>query len=104
MKRRLLLSVAAGILIPSLAAFAGAYLVGDLEGHRWLVRVFAYVVAWPLILLRPFFPEDNDVSQTSTFMRVMLYFSALFLDFLMYFLLTYALLWWRAKRGHRVFK
>jgi hypothetical protein len=98
MRRRLILSIALGILIPITVAFAGAYLAGDSPENRWLVQGFAWIVAWPLSLLGQFFPEDNDTSQTGAHLRIALYLAALFLDVLVYSLLIYGILWWRSKR------
>jgi hypothetical protein len=98
MKRRLILSVVLGILLPILVAIAGAYLVGDSPENSWLVQAFTWVIAWPLFFLRQFFPKDDDTSQTAAHIRIMLYLTAIFLSVLVYSLLTYTVLWWRSKR------
>jgi hypothetical protein len=98
--RRLLLSIAGGVLIPILI-FGGA-LLGALVAHlwhiTWLGESFLWLIGWPLALLKPLTPSSEDTSSTAAHIRLAVYLATPILDFLAYSLLTYTVLWWRAKQ------
>jgi formate/nitrite transporter FocA (FNT family) len=95
--KRLLLSIAGGVLIPILA-FGGAVLIGESPNLRWLSRAFVWAFGWPLALLKPLMPNSENASHIAALTRLALYLATPVLDVPVYSLLTYILLSWRAKQ------
>jgi hypothetical protein len=98
--RRLLASLAGGVLI-SLLALGGAFL-GSLVFYLWHVKsaleFFVWLIAWPLAVLKPVTPNSEDPSREAANLRFAILIAVPVLDVLAYSLLTYIVLWWRDNR------
>jgi hypothetical protein len=90
-------SIAGGLLILTLA-IGGAVLTGDSIDSRWLAESFVWIIAWPMALFRPLYPNSEDASNMARVVRLILDTASPLLVFLTYSSFIYAILWWRAKR------
>ena len=101
--RRLLMSLAAGVLIP-LLALAGSFL-GAVLAYRWHVewfgKAFLWLIAWPLALLKPITPNSEEASRQASNVRLAILIAVPVLDVVAYSLLAYLILWWRDIRNQR---
>jgi hypothetical protein len=99
--KRLLASLAAGVLIP-LLALAGSF-VGAALAYKWHIewfgKAFLWLIAWPLALLKPITPNSENTSREAANLRLAILISVPVLDVLAYSLLTYLVLWWLGKRS-----
>jgi len=98
-KRRLLLSLAGGVLLPLLAligAFLGAALA-DLWKIEWVGKAFLWMIGWPLQVLHPVTPNSEDTSVTARNIRMAVLIAVPILDMLAYSVLTYLFLCWLGK-------
>ncbi len=97
--KRILLSFIGGISITFLLAVIPYFLV-ELLKLQWLESVTEIMVladVWPVILTRLIFPQPHDVllfDIRDTALRV-----ALIIDVMVYSLLIFIMLRWRAKRA-----
>jgi hypothetical protein len=96
-KQRIKRAIAGGLLIPALA-IGGALLTGDSSESRSVAEAFVWAIAWPMHLLRSFYPDSEDASNTARMVRLSLDLLTPLLVFLAYSSLTYAVLWWREKQ------
>jgi hypothetical protein len=105
MKRRLLLSLAGGILIPLVLGVSSVFLMDVVYaqwGITWLDWVawgFLLLVGWPLILVGPFLPASDSLDPNAPAIRSALFIVGLLLDIFAYSLLTYLILRYRSGRG-----
>jgi cation transport ATPase len=96
-KQRIKRAIAGGLLVPALA-LGGALLTGDSSESRWIGEAFVWVIAWPMYLLKSFYPNSEDASDTARIVRLALDLLMPVLVFLAYSSLTYAVLWRHEKQ------
>ncbi len=98
--KRLLVSLAAGVLIP-LLALAGSF-VGAALAYKWHIewfgKGFLWLIAWPLAALKPITPNSEDPSREAANLRLAILIAVPVLDVLAYSLLTYLVLLRLGKR------
>jgi hypothetical protein len=102
--KRLLLSVGGGILIPA-SILASILLLENinvrlLDRHQRMFSFYLYLILWPMFILGPIFPHYRSDNPDPYARRYELAFaiSVILCDMLAYSLLTYAFLYWRARR------
>ena len=95
--KRLLQSIAGGFLIPASLLVIAAIIGGTFELDKF-GAAFIYLAAFPLVPIAPFLPASDSPDPNAPLIRVALYLSALLCDVIIYSLVTYTFLWWRAKR------
>ena len=86
--KRISLSVVAGLLLPVLI-FAGAIFT-DVLGYARATDILLYSIIWPLYIYAPIFGESFTTVWVS-----------MLCDFIVYALLSYALLSWRNLAGDK---
>jgi hypothetical protein len=86
--RRVFLSIAGGTFVMTLAAICSLF------GGR---RLFIWVMAWPVLILHPFFPPAAPDQIFPILGSLAGIFSTLVFATLSYSLLIYLVLWLRAK-------
>ena len=97
--KRIILSLVGGVSITSLIA-AIPYLLDDVLKIEWLEAVAGLVIladVWPVIITRLVFPQPHDAllfDIQDTALR-----AALIIDVMVYSLIIYVVLRWRAKRA-----
>lgn len=99
--KRLLQSIAGGFLIPALLLVIAAIIGGTFEFDR-LGAVFVYLAAFPLVPIGHFLPASDSPAANAPLIRIALYLTALLCDIIIYSLVTYIFLWWRARRRRLV--
>ena len=100
--KRLLLSIVLGIFIMA-ADMVSLMVVNRLYRPHyppsWVTGAFFYFLAWPLMLTQHIFPRaPGDAYVGPTFLAVA---SGGLIDLVLFTLITYALLSWRARRKAR---
>lgn len=98
--KRLLASIAAGVLIP-LLALAGSFLgaaVANLWHIEWVGKAFLSLIAWPFTVLKPITPNSEEASREAANLRLAILIAVPVLDVIAYSLLAYIVLWWRDNR------
>lgn len=98
--RRVLLSIAGGLLIPILILMIGWMLleVLDVQGPEWIGQYLFIPITWPLVLLGPLFPASDSAYVFAPAIRIILFFVAILFNILLYSALSYVILWRRANQ------
>ena len=98
--KRLLASLAGGVLIPLLAL--GGSLLGAALAYQWHIewfgKTFLWLIAWPFALLKPLTPNSEEASREAANLRLAILIAVPVLDVMAYSLMTYIFLWWRDNR------
>src|SRR5690349_9324494 len=90
--KRILISLACGVLAPILA-FEGGSLLRGFASIRRLSELLFWVAGWPLALLKPITPNSEDTSSYAANMRLAILLAVPLLDVLVYSFTTYLILW-----------
>ena len=97
--KRILLSLAGGIIIPILLVSLAWLLLDifDMQGPGWFGELLFTPITWPLTLLGPFFPKSDNPAPYTPMARITLFLLAMLLNILLYSSLTYIVISWRAR-------
>jgi TRAP-type uncharacterized transport system fused permease subunit len=95
--KRLLISLAGGVLVP-LLLLAAAFLISDvmhLERFEIVSDIFFGAVAWPIRVFSSLFPPPPQC--VGCFLTTKAIFASALCNVIIYMLVVYILLWCRAK-------
>jgi hypothetical protein len=98
--KRVLASLAGGVLIP-LLALAGSFLgaaLAYLWHIEWFGKAFLWLIAWPFTVLKPITPNSEEASREAANLRLAILIAVPVLDVIAYAVLTYIFLWLRGNR------
>jgi hypothetical protein len=99
MKRRLLLSAAITLTVPLVLGVV-AWLAVDVFGlgfPEWMVTALGYF-GWPLLLIQRFIPASDSPDPNAPLVRMILYIAVVLCDFIVYCLVIFVILSWRARK------
>jgi hypothetical protein len=94
--KRLLLALTGGIIIPIILFGVTFFLthILELDQLEWLAYLLLLAVVWPLKIFDPLFPTGGMKFVPSNEALS----ATVICDVLVYSLLTYLVLWWRARK------
>lgn len=97
--KKICLSVIGGIVIPILYLCTGAFLVNVVKTEPpYFLR---FIFNWSGNLYNYFFPDTDDFKMFSEF-RYESILATIIGNFLLYFLLTYLVLWWKDRKNNQL--